>query len=315
MDGLREIIMAKKLRFTLPLLAAFLFMGLCISPTFAAKGGNKTEPVIITEVLVRDSLAKDESESDCQIPDTSPNEIIEISGANFPDWISEGTEPLVTLGDYIDPLVICGLTPDTILAICPTWVVPDYEIGRYECDEDGDFLLSVYTVSSEANYDLTIGAVGPAGVNGIDGAPGDDGIDGAPGTNGIDGIDGAKGDKGDPGLSLPITCESGEALNGIDEAGSPVCIPLSTVRVEVQLPRDEYEHVAVNAVCPADYLLVPGSSGFLVDNAFLLECVSLLREGTVRLYESLNPPYVRCAVDYGNYCNGSVKCVAVCEPA
>lgn len=168
--------MTNKLRLKLLILGVLILSALFSSPVFSAKGGNKAQPIIITEVLVRDSLGKDEP--GCINTSTSrPNEIIEISGENFPDWASEEADPAVLLGNYPNPLVICGLTSDTILAVCPTFVRPDLGIGRFECDDEGDFLLTVYTDHSEANYDLTIGAVGPEGPPGLAGPPGPAGPD------------------------------------------------------------------------------------------------------------------------------------------
>ena len=169
MDGLWEIIMAKKLRITLPILAAFLLLGLCNAPAFAAKGGNKPQDIVITEVLVRPAYKWEEL---CLTDGLVVNEIIEINGADFPDLSLGEPDPVVTLGNYDDSLIICGSTPDIILAICPTYVVSDFGIGHYECFDDGDFLLTVYTVSSEANYDLTIGAVGKEGPPGAEGPAG-----------------------------------------------------------------------------------------------------------------------------------------------
>jgi cysteine-rich repeat protein len=181
--------MNNQLRFRLSFLTFLAFTTLFSSPVFAAKGGKPPPvlPIVMTEVLVRDSDGK--AELDCLSPSKTPNEIIEIRGVNFPDWSTEGVDPVVMLGDYIDPLVICGLSADTILAICPTFVRPPLGFGRYECDRDGDFLLSVYTVGGEGNYDLTIGAVGPEGPAGPQGPPGPAGSDGATGPAGPPGPD------------------------------------------------------------------------------------------------------------------------------
>lgn len=174
--------MTTNLRFAMLFLAISTLTSLLASPVFAAKGGNKVQPIIITEVLVRESDGK--NELDCLGPSQTTSEVIEISGVNFPDWGSEGTDPLIVLGDYVDPLVICGLTPGTILAICPDWVTPDTGINRFECNKDGDFLLTVYTEGSEASYDLTIGAVGPEGPQGLEGPAGPAGPAGPQGPAG-----------------------------------------------------------------------------------------------------------------------------------
>ncbi len=153
---------------------------------------------------------------------------------------------------------------------------------------------------------LTLGAVGETGADGADGADGDDSANGTDGTNGTDG---AKGDKGDPGLSLPIACGSGEALNGIDEAGEPVCVPFSNVRVEGVWD----DNVAV-AFCPPHFSIVSSLSGvYLDDYVFFAPC-----GGTMQLYTEFDDHMFRCDLfqvgPHSEICLDQLKCVAVCEP-
>lgn len=156
--------------------------------------------------------------------------------------------PTVTLGEYVDPLVVVGVpTNETIVALLPENIIA------------GDYLLTVATGKGQSQndeYDLTIGAVGPPGpqgeqgpqgppgANGVDGAPGADGLPGEPGPQGepgppgADGKDGAPGEQGPigpvgpqgpqgvegpPGSITDVVCAPGESVTGFDPTGNPVC--------------------------------------------------------------------------------------------
>ena len=112
------------------------------------------------------------------------------------DFIFGPEAPTVTLGEYMDPLVIVGVpTNETIVALLPENIVA------------GDYLLTVTTGTGQSQndeYDLTIGAVGPQGERGpqgIQGEQGIQGIQGIQGEQGPPGRDGADGDPGSPGIN------------------------------------------------------------------------------------------------------------------
>ena len=140
-----------------------------------------------------------------------PATITLVASGFYPkNW---STDPAVTLGGV--PLYVTEATETEIVADCPPEEPLDPMSGPF-C-ADGDFLLVVTPDggfgdddddkgdSIVANYDLTIGAVGPDGLDGPKGDKGDQGIPGVQGPKGdtadqgIQGIQGVKGDKGDPG--------------------------------------------------------------------------------------------------------------------
>ncbi len=138
-----------------------------------------------------------EVEVDVDDNPSSPLTTFTIKGEAF-DFVNL-SNLVVTLGE-IGPLIIDpGATSTNIIATYSA-VVPS-----------GEYLLSVSTGNGQSKhdeFDLTIGAVGPAGADGQDGAdgkdgapglPGADGKDGAPGLPGADGQDGADGADGAPG--------------------------------------------------------------------------------------------------------------------
>ena len=69
------------------------------------------------------------------------------------DFLFGPEAPIVTLGEYVDPLEIVGVpTNETIVALLPENIVA------------GDYLLTVATGTGQSQndeYDLTLGAVGP----------------------------------------------------------------------------------------------------------------------------------------------------------
>jgi len=116
---------------------------------------------------------------------------------------------IVTLGDFGE-LIVNEITNDGIVAAIPV----EYDLVA------GDFMLTVAerknkkdddkhkkseksTSTILAQYNLTIGAVGPQGDKGDQGIQGIQGIQGEKGDKGdqgIQGIQGVKGDKGDQGI-------------------------------------------------------------------------------------------------------------------
>ena len=212
-----------------------------------------------------------------------------IVGSNF-------DEPEVSLGKF-GLLLLNGIqSPDLIVAYLPDPIEP------------GDYQLTVSQGNKskvQVDYDLTIGAVGPQGPPGADST-----VPGPQGDPGADGTIGPQGEKGDPGLTLPITCESGEALNGIDVDGLPVCVPLSAVRVE-----QVFLHAGVIYVteCPDMYSLDRSASGIMWTCPDNITASAPLTLSTYKTDHS-----VECWVklEASTRCGmSSFKCVAVCEPA
>ena len=113
------------------------------------------------------------------------------------DFLFGPDAPIVTLGEYVDPLDIVGdPTNEEIVALLPESIIA------------GDYLLTVATGTGQSQndeYDLTIGAVGPKGPQGEQGpegpqgAPGEKGDKGDPGAQGEQGIQGLQGETGPPG--------------------------------------------------------------------------------------------------------------------
>lgn len=101
------------------------------------------------------------------------------------DLLFGASGPSVTLGEYLDPLIIVGTPTDqVIVALLPENIIP------------GDYLLTVATGDGQSQndeYDLTIGAVGP------EGPQGEQGIQGIQGEQGLQGIQGTRGEPGPPG--------------------------------------------------------------------------------------------------------------------
>ena len=109
----------------------------------------------------------------------------------------------VTLGEFIDPLVITGMTDTEITALLP------------ESIDDGDYLLTVSNGTGQSQndeYDLTIGAVGPQGPKGDAGADGEDG------ARGPAGADGEQGPQGEQGMQGPIGMTGATGADGADGA-------------------------------------------------------------------------------------------------
>ena len=167
-----------------------------------------------------------------------------------------------------------------------------------------------------------------AGCDGVVGPPGADstvpGPQGEPGTPGADStVPGPQGEKGDPGISLPLGCVSGEALNGLDIDGLPVCVPITTVRtVEGVWSLDDEVGPVWSAVtlCPAGLVPDLTLSGVVISQDSMFELFCLLLDpsnfgaGTV----SFPPPTaqgIECRVRSDSSCVQTLKCVAVCEPA
>ncbi len=108
-----------------------------------------------------------------------------------------GGSPVVTLGDFPDPLLIIEpATDQQIHAEAPPGL----------CDLSGDFLLTVATGTGQskgAQYDLTVGASGPKGDTGAQGPKGDPGAQGPQGEQGAEGPAGPPGPTGDTGPQGP----------------------------------------------------------------------------------------------------------------
>jgi len=102
--------------------------------------------------------------------------------------------PIVTLAGIADSLVLLSYNTHEIIAHLPANI------------EDGDYVLTVYTATT-ANYDLTIGAVGPQGPAGPQGDTGPQGVQGPIGAIGPTGPQGVQGPAG------TMSCNSGDMLN------------------------------------------------------------------------------------------------------
>jgi hypothetical protein len=196
--------------------------------------------------------------------------------------------------DFADPTIILGaeVIPTPYLSSAASELIFALPISIVA----GDYKLTLMQDKYTVEYDLTIGAVGPPGPPGADST--------------VPGPQGDKGDKGDPGISLPIECEIGEVLNGIDVDGSPVCVPSSPTVVATAVVLCEE---IFTASCPVGHVLTPEHSGFLVSDS------NNLTEGLVgRVWRNSTEVqcYLHFSVDDEVACHASrYKCVAVCEPA
>jgi hypothetical protein len=135
MDGREEKIMAKRLGFTLPILAAFLFLGLFITPAFAAKE-KAVSPAI-------DSVYFDYENSE-----------IEIGGTD----LSDGAEPEVWFAGVL-------LNDAGLISFSPTLIIAPFDINTLA----GDWQLIVDSMvprTQPAIELVTYGAVGPPGADG-----------------------------------------------------------------------------------------------------------------------------------------------------
>jgi cysteine-rich repeat protein len=167
--------------------------------------------------------------------------LIVITGQDF-DF---GPGPLqVALGDLDNP----AAGDISSLCVADLSTVPQ----TIECDlsvrglpPDGDYLLSVSTgtgQSMSAEYDLTIGAMGPTGPQGEKGDTGDRGPQGEKGDTGDRGPQGVKGDTGDTGPQgmkgdtgdtgppgdaafVGLMCPPGQVVAGFEADGSLKCVP------------------------------------------------------------------------------------------
>jgi hypothetical protein len=157
------------IRSLLHLSIAVFFLSLGVTVSAAPPGGHLN----ISQVLVDD-----------------PNDPTSITIVGT-DFLFGPEAPTVTLGEYVDPLIIVGdPTNITIVALLPENIVA------------GDYLLTVATGTGQSQndeYDLTIGAVGPQGPQGEQGIQGERGPQGEQGLQGAQGPPGPKGDKGEQG--------------------------------------------------------------------------------------------------------------------
>jgi hypothetical protein len=125
------------------------------------------------------------------------------------EGFTSGPGPLeVSFGNF-GVLTVLSVADDEILVECP----PDAD--RIPTCVDGDFLLTVSNDPKKKHsdeYDMTIGAVGPAGEKG---EKGDQGPVGPKGDTGDQGPAGPKGDQGDPGIVPSSACPTGQVVVGI----------------------------------------------------------------------------------------------------
>ena len=122
---------------------------------------------------------------------------IVIAGENF----DRGDTPVVSIGDFPNPLVLCGTpTANEIVAELPADI------------PDGDYRVAVVTgrsLTALDTYDLSIGAVGPAGPQGPSGPQGPRGEIGPPGPAGPDIAGYTRYDVANPpGVDRPISLET-----------------------------------------------------------------------------------------------------------
>lgn len=136
MDGHEEKNMAKKLRYALPILAAFLFIAPIEIAQAAPKGGAG------------------DSEITAVVPDYETS-YLDIYGSN----LSDGIEPfsvVVTLDDI----------PLSVISATSTWVEVDASLFFADDPTPGDYILvfdSGLQKSRTVEFMLTLGAVGPEG--------------------------------------------------------------------------------------------------------------------------------------------------------
>ena len=155
-----------------------------LSPGAWGTFSSKKQPAII-EVLVS--------------PDQS---VVEILGKNFPK------DPEVSLGDQ-GLLTVISDSKTEIRAVMPAGLAP------------GDYLLTVSSGrkfrKQTAEYDLTIGAVGPEGPTGPEGATGAEGPSGPTGPDGNPGAQGPTGATGQPGV---LTLDGENTAGGAEALAS-----------------------------------------------------------------------------------------------
>ena len=139
------------MKFLNRILGASVLLIVCFSLAMAAKPAPPGGHLNVIQVLVDD-----------------PNDPTSITIVGE-DLLFGGGPPTITLGEYVDELVIVGTATDTeITAELP------------ENIDAGDYLLTVSNGNGQSQndeYDLTIGAVGPQGPKG------DIGDTGATGAN------------------------------------------------------------------------------------------------------------------------------------
>ena len=111
---------------------------------------------------------------------------ITIDGSGF---IELRGSPLVTLGGV--SLSVKSFTNETVVASLGSVTTP------------GTYLLKVTTLLSTAQFDITIGAVGPQGPQGPQGLQGPVGLNGPQGPPGLQGPAGAPGALGPQGPAGP----------------------------------------------------------------------------------------------------------------
>lgn len=198
--------MNAKTLFPITLLGAALALTICASPAMAKDPPPKVDAVSVTF--------------------GSPDTLV-ILGENF-----EFDPPLeVTLGDFGSPLVIVSSTATELVVELPG--VPA-----------GDYLLTVATTKAAAEYDLTIGAVGPQGEQGPQGDPGPAGPQGPQGPQGPSGPTGPEGPAG-PGL--PSSCIPGQVAQW--DGAAWVCADLACVGVADGEACDDGDPGTSNDLC------------------------------------------------------------------
>ena len=158
---------------------------------------------------------------------------------------------IVTLGDFGE-LIVNEITNDGIVAAIPV----EYDLVA------GDFMLTVAerknkkdddkhkkseksTSTILAQYNLTIGAVGPQGDKGDQGIQGIQGIQGEKGDKGdqgIQGIQGVKGDKGDQGIQ---GVQGTQGLQG-PQGDQAMSFPASLVTDRAQGGSNSISNISLN---------------------------------------------------------------------